>query len=329
VTTTTTTATIVESNHAVLQDAGRPAGAKWAIAANGALDQFSYHLGNALVGNPTSLASLETILSDLVVRFDEDVIIAVTGAHASITIGGVPANANQAIAVPSGRDVAVRGIHSGVRTYLSVHGGFIPHKAFLGSISPDRTLGFGLDLTPGTILQCNTNWLDHTRREYPFPTFTPPRNPILFPGEIGVLPGENCDMFHNHGQELFSGPYTMTERFDAVGARLTGPIPSRITTGEILSRALPIGAIEVAGGNEILVLNRGRGLSAGYPVVGVIAKFSMDEFSQTLPGDSLQFVPISLEDARRLRIQQSQHLQLIRQQMRSLADTISGDSAHH
>lgn len=287
------------------------------------------HLGNALVGNTSSLPSLETILSDLVVRFDEDVIIAVTGAHASLTIGGVPANTNQAIEVPTGRDIAVRGIHAGVRTYLSVHGGFTSDRTFLGSVSPDRTLGFGLDLTPGSILQCSTNRLDHARREYPFPTFDPPRNPILSPGEIGVLPGENRDMFHNHGQEIFTGPYTMTERFDAVGARLSGPIPSRITTGEILSRALPIGAIEVAGGNEILVLNRGRGLSAGYPVVGVIAQFSMDEFSQTLPGHSLQFVPITLEDARHLRARQSQHLQLIRQQMKSLIDPTPSDSTHN
>ena len=100
------TATVVEAIFAALQDAGRPAGASWGIAANGALDQFSYHYGNALVGNDRSLPSLETVMTDLVVRFDRAVVAAVTGASAKVTIGGLPARMNQAV-IAAGADLAV------------------------------------------------------------------------------------------------------------------------------------------------------------------------------------------------------------------------------
>ncbi|WP_016907113.1 biotin-dependent carboxyltransferase family protein [Streptomyces xiaopingdaonensis] len=313
---TSGTATVVEGTFAVLQDAGRPAGASWGIAANGALDQFAYHYGNALVGNPMGPPSLEATMTDLVVRFDEDSLVAVTGAHAEVTVGGLSARTNQAVVVPAGWELAVRDIRDGMRSYVSVFGGFHGADAFLGSVSPDRTLGFGLDLVPGTTLSCGDgDRLDLSGRQYAFPECVPPRNPLLAEGELGVLPGESRDLFENRAGELFEGDYVMTDKTDAVGARLEGRVPRRLDTGEILSRALPIGSIEVSGGKELLVLNRGRGLSAGYPVVGVICTSSMNALSQTRPGAPVRFVPLTIADARRLRAREAEAVQSVRARM--------------
>lgn len=317
------TATVVQATFAVLQDAGRPAGASWGIAANGALDQFGYHFGNALVGNPTSLPSLEATMTDLVVRFDEDSVVAVTGAHAEVTVGGLSARMNQALVVPAGWELAVRDIRGGVRSYVSVFGGFHGADTFLGSVSPDRTLGFGLDLVPGTTLSCGVgDRLDTSGRQHAFPQFAPPRNPLLAEGELGVLPGENRDLFENRAGELFEDDYVMSEKADAVGARLEGRVPRRLDTGEILSRALPIGSVEVSGGTELLVLNRGRGLSAGYPVVGVICTSSMNTLSQTRPGAPVRFVPLTIPDARRLRLREAEAIQSVRERMSSILDPL-------
>ncbi|EHY87385.1 biotin-dependent carboxyltransferase family protein [Saccharomonospora azurea] len=316
------TATVVEANFAMLQDAGRPAGASWGIAANGALDQFSYHYGNALVGNPTSLPSLETVLTDLVVRFDHAAVVAVTGAPAVVTVDGHPARSNQATIVPAGAELAVREIREGLRCYVSVFGGFQGGQTFLGSVAPDRTLKFGLDLVPGLELRYGSGErLDTRAREYPFPVLDPPRRPFPAAGQLGVLPGENADLFEDSAAELFAAEYVMTEKTDAVGSRLSGHVPRRHTHGEILSRALPIGSIEVPGGDELLVLNRGRGLSAGYPVVGVICTSSMNELSQTRPGAAVRFVPITEEDARRLRFREAEVVQSTRERMATILDS--------
>ncbi|OEU94833.1 biotin-dependent carboxyltransferase family protein [Streptomyces oceani] len=319
---TSGTATVVQATFAALQDAGRPAGASWGIAANGAPDQFAYHYGNALVGNPTSLPSLETTMTDLVVRFDVEVVVAVTGARAEVTIGGLSARMNQALVVPAGWELTVRDIRDGTRGYVSVFGGFHGANTFLGSVSPDRTLGFGFDLTPGSTLSCGGDRLDTSGRRYAFPVFDPPRGPLLAEGELGVLPGENRDLFEDRASELFEDDYVMTDRTDAVGARLEGRVPRRLDKGEILSRALPIGAVEVAGGKELLVLNRGRGLSAGYPVVGVICTASMNVLSQARPGTSVRFVPLTIADARRLRLREAEVIESVRERMTTIIDSL-------
>jgi biotin-dependent carboxylase-like uncharacterized protein len=317
------TATVVEAIFAALQDAGRPAGASWGIAANGALDQFSYHYGNALVGNDRSLPSLETVMTDLVVRFDRAVVAAVTGASAKVTIGGLPARMNQAVIVPAGADLAVRDIRGGLRCYVSVFGGFHGGNTFLGSVAPDRTLRFGLDLVPGMTLGCGPSGrLDVSGHEYPFPVLDPPPRPLLGHAELGVLPGENRDLFENQARELFEDEYVMTDKTDAVGSRLQGRIPRRFDKREILSRALPIGAIEVPGGHELLILNRGRGLSAGYPVIGVVCTSSMNVLSQVRPGERVRFVPITLETARRLRFWEAEIIRSTRERMTKIIDSV-------
>lgn len=317
------TATIVAATVAILQDEGRPAGASWGIAANGALDQFSYHYGNALVGNSTSQPSLETVMTDLVLRFDDDVLVAITGAVADVTIGGLPAGMNQALIVPAGSELAVRHIRDGVRCYVSVFGGFHGGDTFLGSVAPDRTLGFGLDLVPGLILRCSPDeYLDVAGRKYPFPRLDPPKRPLLATGELGVLPGENRDLFEEQARNLFEDDYVMTDKTDAVGARLEGSVPQRLDRNEILSRALPIGSVEVSGGKELLVLNRGRGLSAGYPVVGVICTSSMDVLSQTRPGSAVRFVELTTASARRLQLWEAEVIWRARERMTTIIDPL-------
>ncbi|ASR35739.1 allophanate hydrolase [Prauserella marina] len=321
----TSTATIVEATFATLQDEGRPSGASWGIAANGALDQFSYHYGNALVGNQVSVPSLETVMTDLAVAFSDEVIVAVTGASAEVTVGGLPARMNQALVVPAGGELAVRDIRDGVRCYVSIFGGFGElggGRAFLGSVAPDRTLRYGLDLVAGLTLGCGpAGRLDVSGREYPFPVLSPPRPQSPAAGELGVLPGENRDLFERDADDIFDGDYVMTDKTDAVGSRLEGRIPRRRDTAEILSRALPIGSIEVPGGKELLVLNRGRGLSAGYPVVGVICTSSMNVLSQTRPGAAIRFVPITVAAARRLRSREAEIIQSARERMTRILDT--------
>ncbi|MEU3271145.1 allophanate hydrolase [Saccharomonospora sp. NPDC006951] len=329
------TATVVEATFATLQDEGRPSGASWGIAANGALDQFSYHYGNALAGNQVSLPSLETVMTDLVVAFSDEVIVAVTGAAAEVTVGGLPARMNQALVVPAGAELAVREIRDGVRCYVSVFGGFGgfdgsggARDAFLGSVAPDRTLRYGLDLVPGLTLGCGfADRLDLSGRTYPFPALSPARPPSPAEGELGVLPGENRDLFERDADDIFDGDYVMTDKTDAVGARLEGRIPVRHDKAEILSRALPIGSIEVPGSKELLVLNRGRGLSAGYPVVGVICTSSMNVLSQTRPGARVRFVPITVAAARRLRLREAEVIQSAREKMTRILDSLRGNGS--
>jgi allophanate hydrolase subunit 2 len=68
-----------------------------------------------------------------------------------------------------------------------------------------------------------------------------------------------------------------------------GDVPRRVATGEVLSRGVPVGAVEVPAGDELLVLHRGRGVTAGYPVLAVVTSTGLSALGQTRPGQSVRF----------------------------------------
>jgi allophanate hydrolase subunit 2 len=79
--------------------------------------------------------------------------------------------------------------------------------------------------------------------------------------------------------------------------RFAGEPPVRQTSGEILSRGVPVGAVEVPAGTEVLVLHRGRGVTAGYPVLGVVTGAGLDALAQVRPGDEVRFRHCTLQQA--------------------------------
>jgi allophanate hydrolase subunit 2 len=74
-----------------------------------------------------------------------------------------------------------------------------------------------------------------------------------------------------------------------VGLRLGGDVPRRSVSGEVLSRGVPVGAVEVPTGDQLLVLMRGRGVTAGYPVLAVLTSRAQDVAAQLRPGQQVRF----------------------------------------
>jgi allophanate hydrolase subunit 2 len=86
---------------------------------------------------------------------------------------------------------------------------------------------------------------------------------------------------------------------DQVGLRFAGPSVDLTTSEEILSRGVPVGAVEVTPSGELLVLMRGRLVTAGYPVVAVVTSASLDDLAQARPGDTVRLTITDVESARR------------------------------
>ena len=57
----------------------------------------------------------------------------------------------------------------------------------------------------------------------------------------------------------------------------------------MLSRGVPIGAVEVPTATRLLVLHRGRGVTAGYPVLAVATSVGLSRLGQARPGDPVRF----------------------------------------
>jgi len=287
---------IVEAGSTQVTDLGRRRGPRYGVPVNGALDQRSARIANILVGNPENAALLEITALDLEFVPDIDILIAVTGADGHLTIDGVGRPSGQPVSVRAGESVALRQLQGGLRAYLAVRGSFeVP--LLLGSCAPDSVLGFGGRLSAGSSLalrhETSPFFNDHFTAE--LYSLDVPRIPAGF--VVDVTDGPDIDDFAGTADRLFEQPYLVTPTSNHIGLRMTGPLPERISRGEVLSRGVPVGAVEVPPGDELLVLHRGRGVTAGYPVLAVVTSSSLDVLAQVRPGQRLRFRRVSSAEA--------------------------------
>lgn len=288
--------TVIEAGSSQITDLGRRRGPRFGVPVNGALDQRSARVANILVGNPEIAPLLEITALDVEFVSDIDILVAVTGADGHLTVDGVGRPTNQPVSVRAGEAVALGQIQGGLRAYLAVRGSFeVPQ--LLGSCAPDSVLGFGGRLTAGSSIalrRATTPFVnDHFAAE--LYRLDAPRVADRF--VVDVTDGPDAADFAGTADRLFAQPYLVTPRSNHIGLRMTGPLPQRVTQGEVLSRGVPVGAVEVPPGDELLVLHRGRGVTAGYPVLAVVTSGSLDVLAQVRPGQSLRFRHISSTEA--------------------------------
>ncbi|ALE07406.1 allophanate hydrolase [Arthrobacter sp. ERGS1:01] len=290
--------TVLQPGNSVVTDLGRFRGARYGLPVNGALDQFSARIANVLVGNADNSPLIEVTALDFRMRTDTDILISVTGSPLTFSVGGRPQQQWEPVAVRAGETVSVRGIHSGLRAYIAVHGA-VEAPLLLGSCAPDTVIGFGLKLAEGSTLTALRSCAPFRQPYLDLPLFrfglsTPAFGPDL---TVDVTDGPDLAEFGDSAELLFAKPYTVSGRSNHIGLRLGGELPQRVTDTELLSRGVPVGAIEVPSRDELLVLHRGRGVTAGYPVLAVVTSSSLDTLAQARPGQHVTFRKSTIGEA--------------------------------
>lgn len=264
---------------ASVQDLGRTGYMNYGISSNGAMDTYSYLLGNELVGNTSPQPSIEITAFDFAMSSTVDVPICVTGAPADLTIDTVPFDAGKSIILPAGKKLEVKGIRQGLRVYIAVGGG-IEIPVVLGSCSLDTVGMVGDRLRPGQQLEL--------------------KNPALSygsPWNIRVCDGCDVDIFKDHLEQFYQSTYTITPDSNHVGIRLEGlPIVGH-QPKEVVSRGVCVGSVQIIPSGNPIITFKGRGGTAGYPIIAVVSSVDLELLAQARPGDSVNFIRISVEEA--------------------------------
>lgn len=289
---------IQQSGNSVVTDLGRFRGPRFGLPVNGALDQFSARAANILTGNADSAPLLEITALDFRMRATTDILVAVTGAPLRLTVDGRECQQWEPISVRAGETVALRQITGGLRAYLAVHGS-VEAPVLLGSCAPDTVIGFGLRLTDGTELKTSRSVPPIRQPYFDLPLFRLGLTRPEFSSHavVEVTDGPDVDEFGDTADLLYSTEYTVSARSNHIGLRLGGDLPERQSGAEVLSRGVPVGAIEVPSRDELLVLHRGRGVTAGYPVLAVVTTRSLDVLAQARPGHTITFRRTTVPDA--------------------------------
>lgn len=296
-------------SYTTVQDAGRPGLRRYGIPASGAMDQFSYRIANALVGNQPEAAAIEVTMQGLVVEALMRTVVAITGGDLSAHLNDQPAPLWTAFTMEQGDRLSFKKRVSGCRAYLAVRGGFDATQ-FLGSKStfPKGRMGTPLKendtLSVGRFLRRSAA----PRRTLP-PQFRPP---LSLQSTIRVILGPQTDYFTQRGIDTFlQSVYSISPRSDRQGFRTEGP-PIEIAMGpDIITDPTPVGAVQVPGDGKPIILHRDGQVTGGYAKIAKVITADLDKFGQMMPGDSLRFEAVDREQALTLAYQARQQLNVI------------------
>jgi 5-oxoprolinase (ATP-hydrolysing) subunit C len=321
---------VVEPGLSTVQDLGRADGPRSGQMAGGALDQYSARMANTLVACDPDAALLELVALDFAATTDADLLVAVTGADADVTVDGHPQPQWEPVVWRAGTRLAVRRIRSGVRVYLAVHG-TVHTRRLMGSCAPDTVLGFGAPLGADAVLTVAVDCPPVVQPWFDIPFFRLGARPHPYSGvwNVDLTDGPDAAEFSGTVSRLTEADYCVGGRSNHIGLRLgradRGPLPRREVTGEVLSRGVPIGAVEVPDGSEdaeILVLHRGRGVTAGYPVLAVVTSVGLSRLGQARPGDRVRFRRVTCAAAVADYRGQQAHLAEIRARVRTVYSSL-------
>ncbi|BCJ38974.1 hypothetical protein Athai_64770 [Actinocatenispora thailandica] len=296
-----------------VQDRGRPGLAYLGIPRSGAADLPALELANRLVGNDPAAAGLEFTVTGAVLRAEESLLVAVTGAPAPVRVAGAEVPHGAAVPVPAGAELAVGTARTGLRSYLAVAGG-IAVPPVLGSRATDTLSGLG----PAPLRKGDTVPVGATPvapapggpAAAPAGTASAgPRSAETVPGGTGsggstppgarrtvvlrVHPGPRVGWFTAPAvRTLLSADYQASPTSNRVGMRLTGPPLARSVDAELPSEGVVLGAVQVPASGEPLVFLADHPTTGGYPVIAVVDPADVPAAAQARPGTPVRFEPV-------------------------------------
>jgi len=295
------------------------------IPPSGPYDNWSFRLGNRLLGNKEDCAGLEITLTGPELVFHSQTSIIITGANIEAKLNGEPIACWQVHAISSGDKLTFGKLtEHGTRAYLLVAGG-IQCPNYLGSRST-FTLGqfgghVGRTLKTGDVLHL----LSETA-EVKVTTLASELIPqITTHWDIKVIYGPHGapDFFTDDDiNTFFATDWKIHYNSSRTGIRLIGPRPewARNTGGEaglhpsnIHDNAYAVGTIDFTGDMPIILGPDGPSLG-GFVCPATVITAELWKLGQLKAGDTVRFIPVSIDTARAMERAQLASLEQLSQQ---------------
>ncbi|MGE8548823.1 MAG: biotin-dependent carboxyltransferase family protein [Alcaligenes sp.] len=316
-----------------LQDRGRYGQQHLGVSPSGAMDERAHRLAHLLAGNrqDQDLASLEITVSGPALVFDSPCIFALAGADLNAALDGQPVAPLRPILARTGQTLTLQVARpgQGARAYLAIHGGF-DVEPVLGSQSTHMRVGLGgldgralrkNDILPlarplpadPQVLDRLKGQLDELRIYLPAALALPVRD------RVRVVLDEQADLFTPESLELFqTQSYRISPASERMGYRLEGQALQRGRTQELLSAPTCFGTIQVPNDGQPIVLMADRQTTGGYPRIAQVAAVDLAQLAQRLPGQSLGFEVVTLDQALSLSTRQEQAFQRLSDSLQPL-----------
>lgn len=290
-----------------VQDEGRFGSQQYGVSPAGSMDVRSFYLANILAGNKRSEGVLEMTFQGPSLKFDQDNIVAVTGADMSPCVNGNPAPMYQAFCVHAGDTLSFGMTNgNGCRGYLAFAGG-LDVPAVMGSkstlmrnelggvkgrkLEKEDHIGFTV---PKTSLP---NMKLRKLAPENFPKKEVVLRVVLGPQDY-EFPEEEIKRFFWYGAKI-------TNEFDRMGCRLEREEPLKHKgDGNIITDGIAFGSIQVPPNGQPIIMLADRQSTGGYTKIGSVISVDLPKLVQSMAGYRVRFIQVGIELAQDLYVRQ-------------------------
>ena len=282
---------------------------------SGPMDPVAFQIANLLVGNPPGTEGLECTLDGPELRFLSPAVIALCGAPMEVEVDGESMQMWSRHSINAGQKLKIgKTTGGGCRSYLAIYGGLPSVAAWFGSkaTSPGVAVGGyqGRQLTAGDLLSLVKEVPDNLQHPLALPDGLIPD----YPGHWNMLamPGPYQEDYLTDGdvEMIYKTKWQISHNAARGGIRLIGPKPkfARQDGGEggghpsnVAEYGYPVGTLNWTG-DDPCIFPVDCPDFGGFISSTTIIKADYWKMGQMKAGNTMQYIPISLDAALSERI---------------------------
>ncbi|MDN4495594.1 biotin-dependent carboxyltransferase family protein [Ureibacillus aquaedulcis] len=270
--------------YASIQDKGRFGYRAQGIPVSGAMDRFSFEMGNQILNNSTNAACLEIFHGGFEFEALSDHTYVLAGAGGDYFDNGVKIDCWKSFRLFKGDRLSIKGTVEGSILYLIPQGGFRVDP-ILNSRSNYPTANIGELLEVGSILYGHdTEPIANTRGL--MPKFRPQFDSSI---EIHIFKGPHFELFTQESRDSFLQDSYQFTGGNRMGYYFKGEKLVLREKKDIISEATQFGTIQVPASGDPIVLMADAQTVGGYPIIGTVHEEDLYKIAQLRTFGNVKF----------------------------------------
>ena len=267
-----------------IQDGGRKGLAYYGIPPSGFMDRASAQTANILVGNSKNAALLEMTYIGAQIYFEEEAVIAITGADMQAQVNQEKIKTYQTIFIEKETTLQFKNSISGVRTYLAIHGKWKLTKHYKSSATYTYAKMGGLNGNP--IQKNDVIEIQNINQDVHYIDLPPQFNWNEIT-KITLQKGPEWKFLNNPDQ--IKNEFSISPQNDRMGALLSGEAIDINIPNAFPSQAVFPGVVQCTPSGKLIVVLQDGQTTGGYPRIGIIPRENLNLFNQLRIGKVFKF----------------------------------------
>lgn len=296
-----------------VQDLGRFNAQHLGFSASGVADEHAFLSGNQILKNDKNSPALEVTFGQLTFTVNCECNIVITGADCSTKINKTPIKHWQMQTLYKGDIVELLVPRSGIYSYICIAGGIQANSFLMSTCSipnalqeqicnqeDNNILTYFLSKQPKEQNNSEENKIDNNQliginnqpHNYYF------KSTKLSVHTIRFIPHQFWFELTEQAQfKILNQDYKIQSNSNKMGYRLKGESPIKSYVGNLLSKPVTLGAIQIPSDGQPIILMKDRQTIGGYPTLGNVIQVDLPRLAQLNAHQKIQLLPTTIEHA--------------------------------